>query len=122
MHRIAALSAALVALAACSAEPSESGTITGVVKLGPIMPVCQEGVPCDGGYQGAKVVLRTPNGQPIQRATADNKGEFRMDVPAGRFEVAIDVEGPMPTCAPAQALVKARETVRVEIDCDSGIR
>ena len=122
MHRIAALSFALLTLGACGAEPLESGVITGVVKLGPIMPVCQEGVPCDGVYKGAKVVLRTPSGQAVKRVTADDKGEFWMDAPAGRFDVAVDVEGPMPTCTPAQVSVKARETVRVEIDCDSGIR
>jgi hypothetical protein len=122
MHRIVALSAVLVTLGACSAEPSERGVVTGVVKLGPIMPVCREGVPCDGVYKGAKVVLRAPNGQPVQRATADDKGEFRMDVPTGRFEIAVEVAGPLPSCAPAQTLVKARETVRVEVDCDSGIR
>ncbi len=122
MRRIAALSFALVMLGACEAEPLESGVIKGVVKLGPIMPVCREGVPCDGVYKGAKVVLRALGGQVVKRVTADDKGEFWMDAPVGNFDVAVDVEGPLPSCTPAQVSVKARETVRVEIDCDSGIR
>ncbi len=122
MHRIAAIPFALLALQACGAGSTETGVITGVVKLGPIMPVCREDVPCDGVYKGAKVVLRTPGGQVVQRATADDKGEFRMDATAGRFEVGVEVDGPMPSCTPAQVSVKARESVHVEIDCDSGIR
>jgi hypothetical protein len=122
MRRTAALSFALVMLGACEAEPLESGEIKGLVKLGPIMPVCQVGVPCDGVYKGAKVVLRTSSGQAVKRVTADDKGEFRIDAPVGSFDVAVEVEGPLPSCTPAQVSVKARETVRVEIDCDSGIR
>jgi hypothetical protein len=122
MHRLAAMSVALLALQACDAEPIATGVITGLVRLGPIMPVCREGVPCDGVYKGARVVLRTPSGQVVKRATADERGEFWMDAAVGRYEVGIDVEGPMPSCASAQVSVNARETVSVEIDCDSGIR
>jgi hypothetical protein len=122
MHRLAAISVALLALQACEAGPMETGAIKGLVKLGPIMPVCQVGVPCDGVYKGAKVVLRAPNGQALKRVTADDKGEFWMDAPVGRFEIAVEVDAPMPSCTPAQVSVKARETVHVEVDCDSGIR
>jgi hypothetical protein len=122
MNRLAATLFALLALQACEAGSMETGVIKGLVKLGPIMPVCQVGVPCDGVYKGAKVVLRTPGGQVVKRATADDKGEFRMDATTGLYEVGVEVEGPMPSCTPVLVSVKARETVRVEIDCDSGIR
>lgn len=122
MKRIAVLSATLVSLSACGGGALKTGTIEGVVRLGPIMPVCQVGVPCDGVYKGAKVVLRTPAGQTAKRVTADDKGVFRMDAPAGSFEVAIEVDGPLPACAPAQVVVAPHETVKVTIDCDSGIR
>jgi hypothetical protein len=122
MRRIAAISVAFLVLQACEVGSMETGVITGVVKLGPIMPVCREGVPCDGVYQGARVVLRTTDGQVVKRATADDKGRFRMDTEAGRYEVGVDVEGPMPSCTPAPVSVNARETVHVAIDCDSGIR
>lgn len=122
MYRIAAISFALLALQACEAGSMETGVITGLVKLSPIMPVCREDEPCNGVHKGAKVVLRTPDGQVVKRATADDKGEFRMDTAAGRFEIGVDVEGPLPSCTPVQVSVTARETVRVEIDCDSGIR
>ena len=122
MRRVLAASLALAALQGCNAEPMDTGVVTGLVKLGPIMPVCQVGVPCDGVYKGAKIVLRTPSGQVAKRVTADDTGAFQMDTPAGSFEVSVDVEGPLPRCAPVPVFVKAQKTVRVEIDCDSGIR
>ena len=122
MNRLAAIFFALLALQACEAGSMEAGVIAGLVKLGPIMPVCREGVPCDGVYQGAKIVLRSPGGQVVERATADDKGEFRMDAAAGRYEVAVDVEVPLPRCTPVPVFVAAATTARVEIDCDSGIR
>ena len=122
MKRFAAISFALLALQACEAGFMETGVVEGVVKLGPIMPVCREGVPCDGVYKGAKVVLRAPGGQVVKRATADDTGAFWMDAPTGRFDVAVDVEGQLPSCTPAPVSVAARQTVHVEIDCDSGIR
>lgn len=122
MRRIAVLSAAVMTLGACGGGPLETGVIEGVVKLGPIMPVCQVGVPCDGVYKGAKVVLRTPAGQSVKHATTGDAGEFRMDAPVGGFQVAVEVPGPMPTCTVVDVTVKARETVQVAIDCDSGIR
>jgi hypothetical protein len=122
MKRLAAMSFALLTLQACEAGSMETGVIEGLVKLGPIMPVCREGVPCDGVYKGAKVVVRAPGGQVVKRTTADDKGAFSMDAPAGHYEVGIDVEGPLPRCVPAQVSVEARKTAHVEIDCDSGIR
>ncbi|MFM9864850.1 MAG: carboxypeptidase-like regulatory domain-containing protein [Micropepsaceae bacterium] len=122
MKRLAVTFIALLALQACEAGSMETGVIEGVVKLGPIMPVCQVGVPCDGVYKGATVVLRTPGGQVVKRATADDKGAFWMDAPTGRFDVAVDVEGMLPSCTPVPVLVEAGKTARVEIECDSGIR
>jgi hypothetical protein len=122
MRRLAVVTIALV-LQACNAEPAaEMGTVSGVVNLGPIMPVCQVGVPCDGVYKGAKVVLRIPGGQAVKRATADDNGAFQLDAPAGSYEVAVEVEGPLPRCTSVPVAVKARETVKAVVDCDSGIR
>lgn len=122
MKRLAAVSIALLALQACEAGSLETGVVEGVVKLGPIMPVCQAGVPCDGVYKGAKVALRTLEGRVVKRVTADDNGAFSMVAPTGRFEVVVEVEGPLPSCTPTQISVAARQSVRAEIDCDSGIR
>lgn len=123
MRRIAAISVALLALQSCEAGSMEAGVITGVVKLGPIMPVCREGVPCFGVYKEAPVVLRASDGRVVKRGTTNDRGEFLLSAPPGSYDVVVGVEGQLlPTCTPKRVSVRVRETVRVEIDCDSGIR
>jgi Carboxypeptidase regulatory-like domain len=117
----------LLGLQACDAGTAgqgrrDNGTIAGLVKRGPIMPVCREGVPCDGVYAGAKVLVRTQDGDLVQRAVSNDKGAFAADVPAGAYTVSVEVDGMLPRCSPANVSVRARETVTVEVDCDTGIR
>lgn len=86
------------------------------------MPVCREGVPCDGVYKDAKVVVRAKSGAVVARATSDSNGDFQVDVAAGAYTVGIAVEGPLPHCAETEAVVSKGQTAQVTIDCDSGIR
>ena len=111
----------LIVLQACG-ETMTMSRVGGTVRLGPIMPVCRVGVPCDGVYKDAPVTLRAVDGQVVRRGATDDKGEFLLSAPPGRYEVAVGVEGRLPNCTPKQVAVRVRETVRVEIDCDSGIR
>lgn len=118
------LIAALVAVA-CNAEVGQAGgggTIVGHVTLGPIMPVCREGVPCDGVYKDANIEVRTKSGTVAARAKTDANGDFRVDVPAGTYTVGVAVEAMLPRCSEAEAVVSKGQTVQVAIDCDSGIR
>jgi hypothetical protein len=117
--RAGILSLVAFVLPACGAEMGASralGTIEGRVALGPIMPVCQEGVPCDG------VVVRDKSGDEVARTTADDKGEFRVDVSAGARIVGVSVKGPMPSCRETEVVVVSGQSVRADLDCDSGIR
>lgn len=126
MHRLIATFTALLVLHACTAEPighgAGRGVVAGVVKLGPIVPVCRVGEPCDGVYKGAKIVVRALQGGAVHRTTAGDDGTFWVDALPGRYEVAVEVAGPMPSCTPVEVAVAVGKTVRVEIDCDSGIR
>ena len=112
----------LTVLSACEASTHGYGTIEGRVTLGPIMPVCREGVPCDGVFADAKIVVRHKNGDTAAQTKADANGMFRVDVPTGAYIVGVAVDGPMPTCGEAEVLIAARQSARVDIDCDSGIR
>ena len=112
-------------LPACGADMGASGalgTIEGRVRLGPVMPVCREGVPCDGVYAGANIVVRDKGGDEVAHTTADDKGEFRVDVSAGARVVSVSVKGPLPSCGEVEVVVVARQSVRADLDCDSGIR
>lgn len=121
MHRFLAALFALVTLQACG-ETITMSRIGGQVKLGPIMPVCRQNVPCDGVYKDAPVILRASDGRVVKRGTTNDKGEFLLSAPPGSYEVVVGVEGQLPSCTRKQVSVGVRMTVHVEIDCDSGIR
>jgi hypothetical protein len=114
----------LISLSACGAESSRAGAgvIEGHVTLGPIMPVCRQGVPCDGVYGGAKIVVRDKAGEVVATAIADRNGDFKVGVRVGAFVVGVDVAGQMPSCTQVEVVVADGATVRSQIDCDSGIR
>ncbi|MBP6012988.1 MAG: carboxypeptidase regulatory-like domain-containing protein [Alphaproteobacteria bacterium] len=125
MKRFGLILAVALGAPGCNAEVGQAGpggTIAGHVTLGPIMPVCRVDVPCDGAYKDARVVVRTKSGAVVARATSDANGDFRLDVAAGAYTVGVAVEGMMPRCGEAEAVVAQGQTVRVAIDCDSGIR
>ena len=125
LNRAASLSLIVCVLSACGAETAgggPSGVIEGRVSLGPIMPVCQEGVPCDGIYANAKIIVRDKSGSTVATTNADQRGVFRVAVPAGAVVVGVDVEGTPPHCSQAEVVVAADVTVRANIDCDTGIR
>lgn len=125
MKRLGATLAAALLAAGCNADVGQAdgvGTIAGRVTLGPIMPVCRVDVPCDGAYKDAKVEVKTKSGAVAARATSDANGDFRLDVAAGAYTVAVAVEGMLPRCGEVEAVVAQEQTVRVAIDCDSGIR
>lgn len=116
------LALALCSLPACSAETSGGGIIEGHVSRGPIMPVCRDGVPCDGVYADAKIVVKDKAGAVAARATADRNGDFKVGVRAGAFAVGVDVSGPFPSCSQVDIVVVDGATVRADVDCDTGIR
>ena len=115
----------LCVLAGCSAETTGHaawGIVKGRVSLGPIMPVCHEGVACDGVYAGARIVVRAQSGKLGARATADQKGEFSLDISPGEYVVAVEADGSLPRCSRADVIVTAGRTTQANIDCDTGIR
>lgn len=123
--RLALILAAALFAAGCNAEVGQAGgggVIAGRVTLGPIMPVCRVDVPCDGAYKDAKVVVRAKSGGVVVRVKSDANGEFWADVPSGAYTVGVAVEGMLPRCDEADAVVAQGQTVRVAIDCDTGMR
>ena len=121
----ALVAAVSFALAACGVETAGggvSGVIEGRVSLGPIMPVCQVGVPCDGVYADARIAVRNKAGSSVATAVADQQGMFRVEVAAGAYVVEVEVSGPLPNCPRVDVVVTAGTKVRADIACDTGIR
>ena len=125
LRRLMFLALAAAGLPACGnpiAAGDGASAIEGRVSLGPSMPVCRQGIPCDRAFSGAKVVVRTESGASIARATADEDGKFRVDVAAGVYNVGVDVDGPLPRCSQIRVVVTAGKPARADVDCDTGIR
>ena len=125
MMRFGLILVVVLAAAGCDAGMGRAGgggAIAGRVTLGPIMPVCREGVPCNGVYKNAKVEVHAASGPVVARTITDANGDFRADVAAGTYKVAVAVDGMLPRCTEAEAVVSQGQTVQVAIDCDTGIR
>jgi hypothetical protein len=115
----------VIGLPACGSETASGtahGIIEGRVSLGPTMPVCLQGVPCDGVYEDAKIVVRFQSGEAVAHALTNQAGKFRLDVATGKYIVGVDTDAPLPRCSEAQVIIAAGVTIRADIDCDTGIR
>jgi hypothetical protein len=107
---------------------ASKGTLAGLVAIGPICPVEQEGVPCPVPpevYAGVHVVVREgPGGDLVARVGLDGEGRYRVDLSAGRYEVTLDHElGIDRGSAPTHVVeVRPGETTELDFDIDTGIR
>jgi hypothetical protein len=105
-----------------------SGTLAGLVSIGPICPVEQEGVPCPVPpevYAGVHVVVREEvDGDLVARVGLDGEGRYRVDLPAGRYQVTLDHElgidrGSSPTHT---VEIRRGQTTELDFEIDTGIR
>jgi hypothetical protein len=115
--------AALLLLPAASPGTTGSG-LYGVVKKGPITPVCRAGVPCDGP---ARVTLTfsiaRPAGGTFSSLRTSKKGQYRIALPPGIYEVSTY---PVSTVGrpikPHAVHVRAGHWDRINFFIDTGIR
>lgn len=98
--------------------------VSGTVSLSPAGPGPQRaGKPNTAPYRGAAVALRNAQGSVVARAVADAQGRFTIAVPAGIYQVQVDVQqAAFPRCEPVEITVPVNRMARVEMVCDSGMR
>lgn len=106
----------------------EGGKLAGLVSIGPICPVEQEGVPCPVPpevYAGVHVVVREGvDGDLAARVGLDGEGRYEVGLPAGRYQVTLDHElgidrGFSPTY-PVE--IRSGQTTELDFEIDTGIR
>lgn len=117
-----------VSLFACAQSPQEYGIIEGHVTIGPLMPVIREGeaepTPAPEVYAAREVILFEKDGRTeFQRLKIDANGNYRAEVPVGRYVVDINHTG-IDTAAnlPQEIEIVSQEVTRLDIDIDTGIR
>ena len=115
---------ATLVLGCGSASSADSGSATGLrglVKRGPIMPVCRVNVPCDEPARGVKLVF-SRSGKIVATTKTNQKGWYRVTLRPGRYAVRTNRRGPERRTSPASAVVRNDRVVRRDFIIDTGIR
>jgi hypothetical protein len=112
--------AALLLLPAASAGTSGSG-LYGVVKKGPITPVCRVDVPCDAPVKVTLVFSR--GGREVARVRSSEKGRYRLGLEPGFYDVRSTVRIGIQKLPKPHALhVRAGHWDKINLFFDTGIR
>jgi hypothetical protein len=118
---VALLLVLLVGLAGtASGRPSTSG-LRGVVRRGPITPVCVAGIPCSAPAAAVTLVFsRRARVSASARTAVD--GTFRVALAPGYYAVRVAKSAPGRPLQPATVSVEAGRFKRVAFFLDTGIR
>ncbi len=100
---------------------SENG-LEGVVRRGPITPVCMVTVPCDAPFSATFVVRDERH--LVAQFRSDANGHFLVMLPAGNYVVTPDASAPLLGAAQQSraVVVGAVGVTRVDLNFDTGIR
>jgi hypothetical protein len=107
-------------------QEDASGTLTGTVTIGPLCPVEPCSVSRDqvlAAYAARPLLIRTDGGILVQSVTADPDTGYSVSLHPGTYVVDITPRGigGSPDL-PRTVTIHAGETVRLDIDIDTGIR
>ena len=91
--------------------------VHGTVRIGPTMPVCREGVPCDKPAAHVKLTFTRP--ARIRQVTTDAGGRYHLDLAPGFWTVRANAGMRM---TPIRILVPRAVTWRRNFSIDTGIR
>jgi hypothetical protein len=98
---------------------------SGIHLTATIGPVCpgpeQPGQVCTRPYEGLFVVTDN-TGAEVARASTNQNGKAKIDLPAGVYAVTPKVDGKFPSGAPVAVMVPPGQYLEISIVLDSGIR
>ena len=120
------LAGVLVLNAGMFQQGDASGTLTGTVTIGPLCPVEPCSVPrdqVDAAYAARPLLIMTEGGTLVQSVTANPDTGYSVSLRPGTYIVDITHQGigGSPDL-PKTVTIRAGETVRLDIDIDTGIR
>ena len=115
-------------LFACAPIPREYGTLEGLVTIGHLQPVHQEGevepTPPPEVYAAREVIVYNENGKTVfTRVSIGPNGSYRAELPVGIYMVDINHLG-IDTAAdlPKKIKITAQTVTFLDISIDTGIR
>lgn len=118
------LATGVFVLSFCSAPILDDQGIRGIVMLGPLCPVVQEGEPCpDKPFQTDLVVTNPDGTRLIKEFSSDIDGRFEVYLPVGVYAIRSPEAGGLPYCSTNEPVtVRSGLMADVTVFCDSGIR
>ena len=120
MTKIVALGAlAALAIGCGSAGGGTATGLRGYVKRGPTMPVCRVGVPCTEPAKGVKLTFSRA-GKLAATATTNDRGWYRVVLPAARYTVSVNAKGS--AFGPRTASAQKGRMLRRDYLIDTGLR
>jgi hypothetical protein len=121
--RIAAGAAvALVLLPVAGPTEATGSGLYGTVRMGPVKPVCQAGVPCDGPVTKTMLVFST-SGREIGRVRSTAQGTYRIALRPGYYDVRATVRIGLTKLPKPHAIhVRAGHWDKINLFFDTGIR
>jgi hypothetical protein len=112
----------------CSSQPSgallaqdqETG-LEGMVRRGPIYPVCRVGEPCDAPLSAVFQVRQQK--RVVTKFQSDSAGHYRVFLAAGAYTIVVDSGAPIwPPQQTHDVLVGMDGLTHLDLDFDTGIR
>ena len=121
IHPVFLLFVLLVTACQTSTQSPDSG-VEGIVTIGPMCPVVQEGVPCpDQPYQ-AELTILTESGKKVIQFQTDEEGSFRIELAAGDYVLHPESPSGLPFATDIPFTVEEHNFKYLEVIYDSGIR
>ena len=115
--------AAIVVLTGCGpvADGGSAVAVTGQVLAGPSCPVERVGQPCPPRPVPDAVVVAVVGDQQRGETTSDQRGQFRLILPPGRYIIRATNPGGYASTASEEVTVSTAP-VQITLTVDSGIR
>lgn len=101
--------------------PGYGPGMAGHVTIGPTMPVCQAGVPCDKPYDGAIVQILNASRSVVGTVVANSHGRFIVSLPPGDY-IAHVMTVDYPRCPETNVTVGKKFFTLTSVMCDTLIR
>lgn len=122
MRALFGLMSLTLALAAGAQASVPRGTLAGLVKRGPIAPVCVAEQPCDEPAANV-TLLFSRAGSVVARVVTDAQGRYRIRLRAGDYTVRRPGTGTFARrLEPSRVRVLSGRVKRVDFSIDTGIR
>jgi hypothetical protein len=112
------LAVAVASLAISSAGARTTSGLRGVVRRGPISPICVAEQPCYVPVKGATLVF-SRRGHEVARVRTRKRGVYRVPLKVGTYSVKVLSGRPV---EPTKASVQRGTFRRVDFSIDTGIR